>query len=199
METWLGSLKAITGLDARNGEKTNSATDCLVVIVIRITVEIQRTGAASIKCVEDWSVRNIESIIRAGRTDWKSSPHLGAHGYFWQDAMVNTYRAVRQFVNPLRLEALHENVTGTEEFSDAQRHIIVEEIRDLGVHQVYIRATATRLDLEPAVKQEFRGQLPKENGIERGRKRRDLAVARLEHAFGPAGEKEFGGSDQGSQ
>jgi hypothetical protein len=85
----------------------------------------------------------------------------------------------------LRLEAFDKNITGTEEFSDAQCHIIVEEIRELGVHKVYIGAAAAGLDLQPAVEQKFRSQLPKEDWIERGRKRGDLAVPRLKHLLSP--------------
>ena len=64
--------------------------------------------------------------------------------------MVNRKRPVRQFVDPLRLEAFDEDVTGTKEFSDAEGYVIVEKIRDLGIHKVHISAAPTGLDLQPA-------------------------------------------------
>ena len=39
--------------------------------------------------------------------------------------MVDTDGAIRQFVDPLRLEAFDKNVTGTKEFSDAQGNVII--------------------------------------------------------------------------
>ena len=85
-----------------------------------------------------------------------------------------------------------ENIARTEEFPDTQSHIVVEKIRQLGVDKVHIGAAATGLDLQATVEQEFRSQFPKEDWIERGRKRGDLAVACLEHALGPTGQEEFG-------
>ena len=69
----------------------------------------------------------------------------------------------------MQLEAFDEHVARTEEFPDAHCHVIVEKTRELGVHEVYIRTAAARLDLHPAVEQKFRGQFPKKNWIERRR------------------------------
>src|ERR1700730_4208489 len=110
--------------------------------------------------------------------------------------MVNTKRAVRQFVDPLRLEAFDKDVTGTEEFSDAESYVIVKKIRDLGIHKVHIGAAATWFDFEPAVEQEFGSHFPEEDWVERGRERRHVAVARLKHALRPARDQNFGRAEQ---
>ena len=65
--------------------------------------------------------------------------------------MVDSKWTVRQFVDPLRLEAFDENITGTEEFSGAQSNVIIEKIRDLGIHKVHIGAATAGLDFQPAV------------------------------------------------
>src|SRR5262249_57317864 len=134
--------------------------------------------------------------ISAGRTNREASTHLCADRYIWKEAMVNTKGAVRQFVNPLRLEALDENITRTEEFSRAQGYIIIAKIRELGIYKVHIGAATTRLDLQPAVEQKLWSQFPKEDWIERGRECGDLPVACLEHAFGPASNEELGSAEQ---
>src|SRR5258708_26998225 len=136
LEARLRGFKTITDFDSRNRQKTNSAADCLIVVVIRVAVEIERARRASIEGIEHRTVGNIESIVRAGRADRKSSTHLRADRYIRQEAMVNTKGAVRQFVDPLRLEAFDENITRTEKFSDSHCYIIVQEIRELGVDKV---------------------------------------------------------------
>src|SRR5437764_10079672 len=118
LEARLRGFKAIADLDSGNGQKPNSAANCLVVVVICVAIEIERPSRGSIEGVEGGTVGNIESIVRAGRANGKSAAHLGADGYVWKNTVVNTYRTVRQFVNPLGLESLDENVTRTEEFSD---------------------------------------------------------------------------------
>ena len=65
--------------------------------------------------------------------------------------MVNSKWTVRQFVDPLWLEAFDENVTGTEEFSDAQGYVIIEKIRDLGIYKIHIGAGTAGVDFESAV------------------------------------------------
>src|ERR1700746_3453071 len=156
LEARLRGFEAIADFDSRDRQKTNSAADCLVIVVICVAIEIERARRASIEGVEDGTVGNIESIVRPGRADGKPAPHLGADGYVWENAMVNSYRAVGQFVNPLRLEAFDENIAGTEEFSDTNYHVVVEEIRQLGVHKINIGAAAAGLDLQPAVEEKFR-------------------------------------------
>src|SRR5262249_20073336 len=132
-------------------EKTNSAANGLVVVVIRVTVEIQRPRPANIESVQDRTVGNIKGVVHAGRADRKSSACLGADRYIWQNAMINGKWTVRQFVDPLRLETFDENITGAEEFSDAQSHVIIEKIRDLGIYQVHVGAAAAGVDFESAV------------------------------------------------
>ena len=65
--------------------------------------------------------------------------------------MVNSKRAVGQFIDPLRLEALDENITRTEEFSDAQGYVVVEQICELRVHEIHVGPASTGFDLEPAL------------------------------------------------
>ena len=110
--------------------------------------------------------------------------------------MVDTNRSVRQFVDPLRLEAFDKNVTWTEEFSCAEGYVIVKKIRDLGIHKVHIGAATTGLDLEPAVEKNFRRQFPEEDRIKGSRKRGDLPVALLVHSFRPPSKNEFGRPEQ---
>jgi hypothetical protein len=151
LEAGLGSLKAITDVDSWDWEKTNSAANRLVVVVIRVAVEIQCTRAASVESIQDRTVGNIKGIIHAGRADRKPSARLDADGYIWQNAMVNSKWTVRQFVDPLRLEAFDENITGTEEFSGPQRHVIIEKLRDLGIYKVHVGAATAGVDFESAV------------------------------------------------
>ena len=151
MEAWFGSLKTITYLDSRNGEETNSPAKCLIVVVIRVAVEIERARGACVGGKQERAVGDIESVIRACRADRKSSANLRAYRYIWQDVMVDTNRSVRQFVDLLRLEAFDENITRTEEFSGAEGDVIVKKIRDLGVYKVHVGAATTGLDLQPAV------------------------------------------------
>ena len=65
--------------------------------------------------------------------------------------MVNTDRAIGQFVDPLRLEAFNKNITRAKKFSNTQGYVIIEKIRDLGIHEIHIGAATAGLDLEPAV------------------------------------------------
>src|SRR4029077_10128699 len=114
-------------------------------------IKIQRSRAASIEGVENRAVGNIKSVIRAGRADREASTHLRPDRYIWQETMVNSKWTVRQFVDPLRLEAFDENITRTEEFSGAQGYIIIEKIRDLGIYKIHIGAATARLDLQSTV------------------------------------------------
>ena len=151
LEARLCCFKAITDFDSRNGEKTNSAANRLVVVVIGVAAEIERARGARIEAIEGRPVGNIKGVVRTGRTDRKSPTHFGADRYIWQDAMVNSKRTVGQFVDPLRLESFDENITRTEEFSGAQGYVIVKQIGELRVHEIHIGAAATGLDLEPAL------------------------------------------------
>ena len=67
LEARLGSLKAIADLDSRDWEKTDSAANRLVVVVIRVAVEIQCTRSASVESIQDRTVGNIKGVIHAGR------------------------------------------------------------------------------------------------------------------------------------
>src|SRR5947209_568012 len=69
-------FKPVTDLDSWDGEKSNSTTDCLVVVVIRIAVEIERACGTSIEGTEGRAIRHIKSVIHPGRADWKSSARL---------------------------------------------------------------------------------------------------------------------------
>src|SRR6266513_1663234 len=196
LEAWPRSFKAITKFDSGEGEKTDSAPNCLIVIIVRVAVEIQSARIARIECIKGRTVGDVESVIRACRADGKSSANLRAYRYIWQDTMVNTNWSVGQFVDPLRLEPFDENITWTEEFSGAQGYVIIEEIRDLGIHEVHIGAATAGLDLEPAVEQNFRRQFPEKDRIKGSRKCGHFSVALLVHSFSPAGEEEFGGPEQ---
>ena len=65
--------------------------------------------------------------------------------------MIYTKGPIRQFVDPLRLKAFHENIARTEEFSYAQDYIIIEKIRNLGIYKIHICAAAAGLDLQSAI------------------------------------------------
>src|SRR6266513_4587089 len=110
--------------------------------------------------------------------------------------MVNTDRAIGQSVDPLRLEPFDKNITRTKKFSDTQGYVIIEQIRDLGIHKVHIGAATARLDLESPVEQNFRRQFPEKDRIKGSRKCGHFSVALLVHSFSPAGEEEFGGPEQ---
>ena len=96
----LGSFKAVTDFHSGNGKKANATAKGLVIIVIAEVVEFECASPAGREDVKVRSVGNIERIIRTGGTDGNSATHLEAERSFRQDAVVNSQRAVGQFIDP---------------------------------------------------------------------------------------------------
>src|SRR5712691_11111169 len=92
LEPWPRRFKAVADFDSRDGEKTNSAANRLVVVVIAKGVEFKLAGIAGIEAIETRTVGNIKGVVRAGRTDGNSSAHFEADRYIWQDAVVDGER-----------------------------------------------------------------------------------------------------------
>ena len=81
----------------------------------------------------------------------KSTAHFDADRSFWQNAIVNSQRAIGQFVDPKRLEAFDKNIARAKKFSRAESDVVVEQVGELRVFELEVGAAATGLDLEPAL------------------------------------------------
>src|SRR6184192_3289153 len=156
------------------------ASNSDVAAEVGIVIKIEHSNLAEVVRLRDETrcIGNERGVLKFGWTDRNDTAQLTAHLRFRQQTVINSQWFVGEFVHPIHVLTLDEEIRRIEEPADTDRHVVIQKIGGLGDLQIDCCLVVFEFEFQLAFEEKTIGQLPEKKRVERGVEKWILAATR---------------------